>query len=177
MKKYIVNYIFVCLVILIVTSLLYMVNYDIIEYYDSYNESTEENVATNLSSGFNSYNEKRIQDADDTYIEYWSYVKDQNIGNVDILDGCGSRFSAFMHNIKDKVDQEFKDLDLCKDFTDNDYTTLDLTDSGRNARIKATCIENAVSNNKKGLNQLMSEYKLKTTPLGRCGYLRYNGYE
>ena len=34
MKKYIVNYIFVCLVILIVTSLLYIVNNDIEEYLD-----------------------------------------------------------------------------------------------------------------------------------------------
>jgi len=134
------------------------------------------NINNSVNAVVSEVENNRINEADDIYSTYWNFIKNENLSGVTTLNGCGSRFSSFMYDIKDKVDEEIEDLDLCKDFTDNDYATLDLTDSGRNARIKATCIKNAVSNNQKGLNQLMSEYKLKTTPLGRCGYLSENGY-
>ena len=179
MKKYIVNYIFVCLVILIVTSLLYIVNNDIKEYMDHGDnnmDDLEDNLNDNLNEAVSYVENNRINEADSIYTQYWNHVKNENSDGVNILNGCGSRFSSFMYNMKNKVDQQFQDSDLCKNFTDNEYTTLDLTDNGRSGRIKATCLSEGVNNNQKGLNQLMSDYKPKTTPLGRCGYLKDNGY-
>jgi hypothetical protein len=178
MKKYIVNYIFVCLVILIVTSLLYILNNDIKEYVvgDDYTEVIEDNVHDNLNETVQVVADNRINEADSIYSKYWNYIKTQNSDGKDILNGCGSRFSSFMYDVKDKVNQESEDLDLCKNFTDTEYNTIDLTASGRNERIKATCLSEILNNNQRGLNQLMSEYKQLATPLARCGYLKNNGY-
>ncbi len=178
MKKYIVNYIFVCLVILIVTSLLYIVNNDIKEYVvgDNNMDKIKDNLKTNLNNVVSYVENNRQNEADSIYRLYWNHVKNENSDGVNILNGCGSRFSSFMYNVKDKVDQQFQDSDLCKNITDNDYTTLDLNDNGRSGRIKATCLSEAINKNQKGLNKLMSDYKSKTTPLGRCVYLKDNGY-
>lgn len=178
MRKNIVNYIFVCLVILIVTSLLYIVNNDIKEYVvgDDYTDVIQGNVNDNLNQTVQVVSDNRINEADSIYNKYWNYIKTQNSDGVNILNGCGSRFSSFMYNVKDKVNKESEDLDLCKNFTDTEYNTMDLRATGRNERIKGTCLSEILGNNQQGLNQLMSEYKPLANPLARCGYLKDNGY-
>jgi len=178
MRKNIVNYIFVCLVILIVTSLLYIINNDIKEYVIGDNNlvDIENNFHRNLDLTVSHVENNRLTEADSIYTLYWNHIKNVNSDGVNKLNGCGSKFSSFMYNIKDKVEQQFQDSDLCKKFTDNDYTTLDLNDSGKSGRIKANCLKEALNNNEKGLNKLMTEYKPLTTPLDRCGYLKDNGY-
>ncbi len=178
MKKYIVNYIFVCLVILLVTSLLYIANNDIEEYVNSNNNLPvlENNYHNNLDVTVSEVEDNIINEADGVYKDYWNYIKTEYSEGVTKLNGCGSRFSSFMYDIKDKVDKDIEDSNLCKNFTYDDYIRLDLSDSGRNERMKATCLSEVLNNNQHGLKQLMSEYKPISTPLGRCGYLKDNSY-
>ena len=179
MKKYIVNYIFVCLVILIVTSLLYIVNNDKKEYMDHGDNNMSEiqyNVLTNINETLSYVQDNRKDSVDNIYDNYWNYISIDSSGSINKLDGCGSRFVSFMNDIKDRVDQQFQDSDLCKNFTYDEYTTLDLSDYGRSRRIKAKCLDDALESNEKGLNQLVIDYKAQTTPLERCEHLKNNGY-
>ncbi len=180
MKKYIVNYIFVCLVILIVTSLLYIVNNDMKEYMvgdsDNHMNVINDNLDKNLTLAARYVNDQRRSEADSLYTKYWSNIQYENDADVKILNGCGEKFSSFMYKIGGTISNDILNSELCKKYTKNEYLTLDLKDNGKDGRIKATCLNDALvlDDDKGGLYDLIQPYKVIETPVDRCRYLKNN---
>lgn len=164
------NYVTLCLIMLIVSSLIYVTKYDIKEFSGPGERST---VQTNLGKLATTVLENRMEDVRRTFDRYWESIYAQYIDGSETLNNCPNSFLSYMGEIKQTLENYNSDSNLCSEYTLTDYYKMSISsnkDIERNERIKSLCRKNMLNKNA-DLNKLIDDYNENETTLGRCEYL------
>lgn len=164
------NYVTLCLIMLIFSSLIYVTKYDIKEFIGTAERST---VQTNLGNLATTVLENRMEDVRKTFDRYWQSIYAQYIEGSETLNGCQSSFLNYKTEIEETLTKYNSDSNLCSDYKITDYYKMSISsnkDIERDERIKSLCRKNMLNNNA-DLNKLIDDYNENETTLGRCEYL------
>lgn len=164
------NYVTLCLIMLIVSSLIYVTKYDIEEFSGSAEHST---VRTNLGNLATTVLENRMEDVRITFDRYWESIYAQYIEGSERLNNCPNSFLSYMEKIKKTLENYNSDSNLCSAYNITDYYKMNISstkDIERDERIKSLCRKNMLNKNA-DLKKLIDDYNENETTLGRCEYL------
>ena len=169
-----IGYILMCLVLLIISSLIYVIKYDIKEF--SNGSDSAGIIQTNLGILSSRVLQNKMQAARDTYNNYWQIIYTQHIDNSNLLSNCTGNFLQYMDEIRQSLVNHNSASPVCNQFTLEDLYTMNLNSNDNivsNERLKGICRSRMLNNNT-DLDTLIGDYNFNQTTTDRCTFLNNN---
>jgi hypothetical protein len=185
MKNKIIYYTLICLVTLILTSVLYVINNDnIYEFSGEYR--TQAN--SNLAGAYDIASERKTSAWGSAFINYWNQVISDNTNANNTMTSCPADYTSFLENIATDVGVLINNEPSCQNYITNEISlneltnnlgetgvaglySIDLGDSGSDVRVKGTCLKNVFDSADDIKGRLDSYNNFTGTSLAKCQYL------
>ena len=166
------NYVISCLLLLIFTSLIYLVNYNTKEYFEV-TKDTANTFRDAVSYEAMKYQEEQLEKAEDVFKDYWDTIYDNNNTKYNNLLNCETKFDAYMDTIKHTVESYTDNSPICRDLNLYEMDLGTDSDTLITERIRAQCRFDMLTSNPE-LRTLIKTYRVKNTDTERCEYLNNN---
>ena len=185
MKNKILYYTLICLVTLILTSVLYIINNDNI-YELSGEYETQANA--NLSGAYAEATSRKAQAWASAFTNYWNEIISGNTDNNNTMTSCPGNYTSFLENIANDVGVLINNEPNCQNYISNEISLTQLTnslgetgvtglysinlgDSSSDVRVKGKCLKN-VFDNAGVIKERLDDYNDFTgTSLAKCQHL------
>ena len=185
MKNKTIYYTLICLVTLILTSIIYIINHDNIYEFVATNEEQSD---VNISRVFQMAQDIKEQKARDDYNTYWLNVLNSSSENISGMNKCEENYNKFVESTADSLGELIKNEPSCEDYRYNgdinlrnnfDETgvrqlfSMDLADTTPIERLKERCLKNVF----KGAGEIKDKIKAYKENIGmkdKCDYLAIN---
>ena len=167
-----INYVILCLMLLIVSSLIYINKYEIKEF-----STGEDPVITRVQGHLINIRDatfrERLQAARTTYNNYWSAVKAYYDDSATRLTNCPLNYDKFRGEIYDALVNHNNLYSDCSVYSIEEYLNMSLStdiNTNRTERVKNNCRTKMLNSNTT-LTNLINDYTGNATPLDKCNYL------
>lgn len=185
MKNKTIHYTLICLVTLILTSIIYIINNDNIYEFVANNE---EQSAVNINRVFKRAKDIKEQEARDNYNTHWETVFNTSSENNRRMDNCQESYDKLVESTANSLGELIKNEPICEQYISNgdinltnnfDETgvqqlfSMDLADTSPNLRLKERCLKN-VFKEAGEIKEKLKDYNENIEMQAKCDYLAIN---
>lgn len=189
MKIKIIYYILLSLLLLILTSVMYVINNDkLYELFIDPRETLNSSATANLNDILTQANQAKDTAWMNAYSAYWNNIVSNNQNSTGIINDCQNNYSTYISGIINDIGGLIENEQSCTNYksgnidltniTNNlgntgvdEIYSINLADTSGDVRLKGTCLTN-VFNNATEVKTRLSNYNDNTNMLDKCEHVQ-----